>query len=54
MQISLMLVVEDASSAPDWYKGALGATELWNLGLVIGLRIKEAASFFTRRLRPDS
>ena len=43
--ISLMLAVPDAPAAADWYKRALGATELWNLGSVIGLEI-EGAPFF--------
>jgi PhnB protein len=43
--ISLMLAVEDASDAAGWYKRALGATELWSLGSVIGLRIHEAPLF---------
>jgi PhnB protein len=32
-----MLAVADAPAAAAWYKLALGATELWNLGSVIGL-----------------
>ena len=43
--ISLMLAVSDARTATDWYKQALGATELWNLGSVVGLQI-EGAPFF--------
>ena len=43
--ISLMLAVRDASAAVEWYRGALGATELWNLGSVVGLEI-EGAPFF--------
>jgi PhnB protein len=43
--ISLMLAVPSATAAADWYKRALGATELWNLGGVVGLEI-EGASFF--------
>jgi uncharacterized glyoxalase superfamily protein PhnB len=31
-RISLMLAVEDAAEAADWYKRALGAAELWSLG----------------------
>jgi PhnB protein len=37
-----MLAVPDAPAAADWYKRALGATELWNLGSVIGLEIDGA------------
>ena len=40
-----MLAVEDAAKAAEWYKGALGAAELWNLGPVIGLQI-DGAPFF--------
>jgi PhnB protein len=43
--ISLMLAVEDATEAADWYRRALGAEELWSLGSVVGLEI-EGASFF--------
>lgn len=35
--LSLMLAVEDAEAAAQWYVAALGADELWNLGSVIGL-----------------
>lgn len=40
--ISVMLAVPDAPKAASWYKEALGATELWNLGSVIGLEIAGA------------
>jgi PhnB protein len=43
--ISLMLAVPDAPTAVGWYKRALGATELWNLGSVVGLEV-EGAPFF--------
>jgi uncharacterized glyoxalase superfamily protein PhnB len=43
--ISVMLAVSDAEAAIDWYKLALGATELWNIGSVVGLEI-EGAPFF--------
>ena len=43
--ISLMLAVPSAPAAADWYKRALGAAELWNLGSVVGLEI-EGAPFF--------
>ena len=45
MHISLMLAVDDAARAADWYKQALGAQELWNLGSVIGLTIAGAPIF---------
>jgi len=43
--ISLMLAVPSAPVAADWYRRALGAAELWNLGSVVGLEI-EGAPFF--------
>jgi PhnB protein len=43
--ISVMLAVPDAPGAAGWYKDALGATELWNLGSVIGLEVAGAAFF---------
>ena len=43
--ISLMVAVPDAPAATEWYKGALGATELWNLGSVVGLEIGGAPFF---------
>ena len=43
--ISLMVAVPDARAATDWYKRALGATELWNLGSVVGLEIAGAPFF---------
>jgi uncharacterized glyoxalase superfamily protein PhnB len=45
MQISVMLGVEDAATAVAWYKSALGAKELWNLGSVAGLSIAGAPIF---------
>jgi uncharacterized glyoxalase superfamily protein PhnB len=43
--ISMMLAVPDAPAAVAWYKRALGATELWNLGSVVGLEV-DGAPFF--------
>ena len=43
--ISLMVAVPDAPAATEWYKRALGATELWNLGSVVGLEIGGAPFF---------
>jgi len=40
-----MLAVPDAPAASAWYQRALGATELWNLGSVIGLEIGGAPFF---------
>jgi PhnB protein len=43
--ISVMLIVSDAEGAVGWYKHALGASELWNLGGVAGLEIAGAPFF---------
>lgn len=43
--ISVMLAVSDAPTAVAWYKRALGARELWNLGSVVGMEI-DGAPFF--------
>jgi PhnB protein len=43
--ISVMLAVANASAALAWYKQALGATELWNLGGVVGMEIDGAPIF---------
>jgi PhnB protein len=43
--ISLMIAVPDAAAATAWYKRALGATELWNFGSVVGLAIGGAPFF---------
>ncbi len=43
--ISVMLAVADASAAARWYASALGATELWNLGGVVGLSVAGAPFF---------
>jgi len=43
--ISVMLAVPDATAAAQWYAKALGATELWSLGSVVGLTV-EGAPFF--------
>ena len=50
--ISVMLIVPDAAAAVDWYKTALEATELWNLGGVAGLEIS-GAPFFLHEVNPD-
>ncbi|WP_330274666.1 VOC family protein [Lentzea sp. NBC_00516] len=51
--ISVMLIVPDADAAVAWYKAALGATELWNLGGVAGLEIG-GAPFFVHAVNPDN
>ena len=43
--ISVMLAVADTPTALEWYKSALGATELWSLGSVAGLEIAGAPFF---------
>jgi PhnB protein len=43
--ISLMLAVPDASAAARWYAQALDASELWNIGSVVGLTVGQAAFF---------
>jgi PhnB protein len=51
--ISVMLIVPDANAAVAWYKAALGATELWNLGGVAGLEIN-GAPFFLHEVNPEN
>jgi uncharacterized glyoxalase superfamily protein PhnB len=51
--ISLMLIVPDAAAAVAWYKAALGATELWNLGGVAGFEV-DGAPFFLHEVNPDN
>ena len=43
--ISVMLIVPDTEAAISWYRTALGATELWNLGGVAGLQVHGAPFF---------
>jgi uncharacterized glyoxalase superfamily protein PhnB len=51
--ISVMLIVPDAEAAVAWYKDALGATELWNLGGVAGLEV-DGAPFFLHEANPSN
>lgn len=51
--ISVMLIVPDADAALTWYKAALGATEVWNLGGVVGLRIG-GAPLFLHEINPNN
>jgi PhnB protein len=51
--ISVMLIVPDAAAAVAWYKSALGATELWDLGGVAGLAIN-GAPFFLHEADPGN
>jgi PhnB protein len=48
-----MLIVPDVGAALAWYKGALGATELWNLGGVAGLEVG-GAPFFLHEVNPSN
>ena len=43
--ISVMVAVPDAAAATAWYRRALGATELWNLGSVVGMTVGGAPFF---------
>lgn len=45
MIISLMIAVPDAPAAVAWYKQVFDATELWNLGSVVGLEIASSPFF---------
>ena len=42
--ISVMLIVPDAAAAVAWYKTALGATELWDLGGVANANYRATAT----------
>ena len=42
MQISLMVAVPSAAAAVQWYRSALGAAVLWDLGSVVGLSVQGA------------
>ncbi len=52
-RISVMLIVPDAEAAVAWYREAVGATELWNLGGVAGLEI-DGAPFFLHEANPSN
>jgi len=43
--LSVMLAVEDATAARDWYVAALGAEVMWDIGGVVGLRVGGAPFF---------
>lgn len=43
--LSVMLIVADAAAAVAWYRDALGAVVLWDLGGVAGLQIGGAPFF---------
>jgi PhnB protein len=45
MQLSLMVGVPSATDAVEWYRSALGAQVLWDLGSVVGLSVAGAPFF---------
>jgi len=49
--LSVMLIVSDAAAAVGWYKTALGADELWDLGGVAALHLN-GAPFFVHEAVP--
>jgi PhnB protein len=49
--ISVMLIVPDADDAITWYRRALGAEVLWDLGGVAGLQVA-GAPFFLHEVNP--
>jgi PhnB protein len=51
--VSVMLIVPKAEIAINWYKEAMGARELWNLGGVAGLEIN-GAPFFIHEVNPNN
>lgn len=52
-RISVMLIVPDADAAVAWYRRALGADVLWDLGGVAGLEVG-GAPFFLHEANPDN
>jgi PhnB protein len=51
LRISVMLAVQSAPEAADWYQRALGASQLWSLGSVVGLEV-QGAPFFLHEPTP--
>jgi uncharacterized glyoxalase superfamily protein PhnB len=51
--LSVMLIVPDAPAAVGWYRRALGARVLWDLGGVAGLEV-QGAPFFLHEVNPDN
>lgn len=51
--ISVMLIVRSAEIAINWYKKAIDAKVLWDLGGVAGLEIN-GASFFLHEVNPNN
>jgi PhnB protein len=52
-QISVMLIVPDGEAAVTWYREALGAEVLWDLGGVAGLEVG-GAPFFLHETNPEN
>jgi len=52
-RISVMLIVPDGAAAAEWYRRALGAEVLWDLGGVAGLQVG-GAPFFLHEVNPDN
>ena len=52
-RISVMLIVPDGGAAVSWYREALGADVLWDLGGVAGLEVA-GAPFFLHEANPDN
>ncbi|MFZ1996942.1 MAG: VOC family protein [Solirubrobacteraceae bacterium] len=52
-RISVMLIVPDAEAAVTWYREALGAEVLWDLGGVAGLEVG-GAPFFLHEVNPSN
>jgi PhnB protein len=51
--VSVMLVVPDAAAAVAWYRHALGAEIVWDLGGVAGLHVS-GAPFFVHEVNPGN
>jgi len=51
--ISLMVAVPDAARAAAWYREALGATVVWDLGSVVGLEVAGAPLFLAEPDGPN-
>jgi PhnB protein len=52
-QISVMLIVPDGTAAVAWYREALGAEVMWDLGGVAGLHVR-GAPFFLHEASPKN
>lgn len=51
LSVSVMLIVPDGAAAVEWYRTALGAGVLWDLGGVAGLQV-QGAPFFLHEAVP--